>query len=1151
MQEVRDALVAISEGFGSGLGGSAPTGRAPRTSFTYSSRPTTEGGQVGSSGTVASCVSAVKPLTESPSPPVIRSTAAMGISASFHFKTPVEDTRLTHAQTEPERHPHPQSGAPALTRPPPLIPTAAATTATSSPPATAPSSSLSMLRMDESQIRAATYPVDTPLLLQAGAGSGKTQTMAARIVFLLESGVPARCILGICFTRQAAETLRGRVRATLPPPLARQAHDLKLKTFHAFGLECLRRFGNLPADTHVLDARQQHQLARKVVETYAQREKSSEAAADLVDYVNHVKTMKVPPIAQSDPGVQDAYLFPHYQRMLHEEHNAVDFGDLQQMFYDLLRPVSSEPSFANEDGAQALMESGKGGSGALDESSQKQQQQQQQGRRYAPSPVCAALRAEYTHFVVDEFQDFNEIQVELLALLAGDECRVTCVGDPNQCIYTWRGAMPNVFGVWKRRFPRSAVLSLALNYRSDGPIVDAANKVVKARQQAHHHREERAVTLVQCATEDDELQAVPLVLEHVLRRRDPQLGYGDIAILCRSRRRVQLYCDVLRSQRIPVRQLKAISVDRLSTMRSLLALLRLCLSPHSPEGDANVRAVLSTAPLHRLPVGAAKKFFLSLDSVCQARRSAEAAQIHAWRHTMDDGSPLSGVDDASRMLSNNNGRFSGVDVTRRHIREPAVAPALGVHPETYSFFAVLQELVYHNFSREAFPKLEVSKKSQKTIRHVVQLILHVREMLAQPSCDVEQVLRYVLREGGYESDSACAVATRTTPTGPSPHRSGAEAGKRQRSDADGSAEDHDGAHAAGPHIKRVGTLLMEQCASQHNEQQQQQQQPGQYPNDWRRRSTAPTASRRAGGTATFDDGGGLYGEDVMSPEEEAVVWQEQRMNLPELVLHTYRGVHEALQREAAQQMEARAAQDGADPVVGVVDESGAVPLPISSASQSCSNPPSRSNSSTRWLVHPRRPNSGADDSVSVLSNGTCAGTPTLMQSLCPPAVVLRRVLDEFVSLVSSDDYGPMREPEKTSSNASEGSSTAVAVTPQWIGQVTVGTVHRAKGMEWPAVLLPGCWVGEYPVRPREEEKRVFYVGMSRAMKHLICFTAAQKEGASGDVNAAAAACPGVAASSSAGTALEETPYLAAVGDQLERVAFADLKAAYLKEHGYI
>ncbi|CAG9569674.1 putative ATP-dependent DNA helicase [Leishmania major strain Friedlin] len=996
--------------------------------------------------------------------------------------------------------------------------------------------------MDESQIRAATYPADAALILQAGAGSGKTQTMAARIAYLLQSGVPGHSILGICFTRQAAETLRGRVRSTLPPTLTREAHALKLKTFHAFGLECLRRFGALQADTHVLDARQQHQLARRVVDTYAQREKSSEAVTDLVDYVNRVKTMRMPPIPQLDPALQDAYLFPYYQKALHEEHNAVDFGDLQQMFYDLIRPVPATALTASQ-----------GCGGGLDEQQPSQgehqpPQQQQQGGM-VPSDVCTALRAEYTHFVVDEFQDFNEIQVELLALLAGDACHVTCVGDPNQCIYTWRGAMPNVFGVWKKRFPQTAMLTLAVNYRSDGPIVEAANRVVKATQMAHHHREERAVTLVQCASEDDELQAVPLVIEHVLRRRDAHLGYGDIAILCRSRRRVQLYCDVLQSQRIPVRQLRGMSVDHLASMRSLLAFLRLCVSPHGPEGDANVRTVLNTAPLHRLSPGAAKKFLLSLDSVCQARRATEAARIRSWRHTIHvDNSSEVGADNGGAQGSRSEGLQPGAARTSVIGGGCPTATTPGVHPESHSFFAVLQELVYHNFSHALFPKLEVSKKNQKNIRSVVRIVVHAKELLAQPSCDVEQVLRYVLREGGYEGESMAAVAARTVT--PSATTRGT---KRARNSAEGWGSDRcvdeaSGRSSASAYQPRVGALLMERCASQHNQQQQR------YTS-----SSAPASCSSAGGgdsrwdrwhhgsrrsgAASGSDGAG--DEDVLPPEEEAAVWQEQRMNLSELVLHTYHSVQEALEREVTHELD----KEG-----GGGEGRGEEASSRSRPSQASGN---HSNSRSRLFSKA----TAADDSVSNFSAGSTTTTMTVMQALRPPAVVLHRVLDEFVSLVSSDDYGPMREIGNAddAAGAAAGADTAgnggrlpTSTSPHWIGEVTVGTVHRAKGMEWPAVLLPGCWVGEYPVRPRDEEKRVFYVGMSRAMKHLVCFTAAAREGrpGSGQAVTAASVVDLPAQHSQSGT-LEPTPYLAALGDTLERVNYADLKTAYLTEQGYL
>ncbi|KAG5485495.1 hypothetical protein LSCM1_07580 [Leishmania martiniquensis] len=1090
-------------------------GYAPRTSFTYTSRPLSPC-ESKSSETATPSLSLVAPHSSN-----AVSAAGGPVAASLTVSASVPNASVTQeggvAQRSPTRL-HEKDDA--LSRLPSAV----------------------LSRMDEWQIRAATFPVDAALILQAGAGSGKTQTMAARIAFLLQSGVPGASILGICFTRQAAEALRDRVRSTLPPTLARQAHMLKLKTFHAFGLECLRRFGGIGPDTHVLDARQQRQLARRVVETYAQRDKSSEAVTDLVDYVNRVKTMKTPPIPQSDPGLQDAYLFPYYQEALHEEHHAVDFGDLQHMFYELLRPVPATTLAASQGSSGRLPER----EPCEDGHEPQQQQQHQQGRLFPPY-VCTALRAEFTHFVVDEFQDFNEIQVELLALLAGNACRVTCVGDPNQCIYTWRGAMPNVFGVWKKRFPQTAVLTLETNYRSDGPIVAAANSVVKANQLAYHHREEHAVTLVQCANEDDELQAVPLVIEHMLRRRDPRLGYEDIAILCRSRRRVQLYCDVLQSHRIPVRQLRGMSLDHLSSMRSLLAYLRLCTSPHSPEGDADVRTVLNTAPLHRLSGAAAKKFLLSLESVCQARRAREAARIRSWHHPIHaDGCSEAGADDKGAQGTRREGSRPGAACASATRGAITAAPTPGAHPETHSFFAVLQELVYHNFSRELFPKLEVSKKSQKCIRSVTRIVVHVNELLAHPSCDVEQVLRYVLREGGYESDSTATFAARTKTT------SAATRGTKRARDSAGdlgsgrSADEASGRSSASAHQPRAGVLLMDRCASQHNQQQQR------YIS-----SASSSSSSACGSSSTWDrrhhasrrggsgcGGDGALDEDVLPPEEEAAVWQEQRMNLSELVLHTYRSVREAMQREVAHEL-GREGGGGA----GRAEEAGLLCHPSSGSGY-------HSNSRPRPLLKA----AAADDSINDFGVGNTTATKTVMETFCQPAVVLHRVLDEFVSLVSSDDYGPMQEAANADglATAAAGVDTAggsrhppATTSSHWIGKLTVSTVHRAKGMEWPAVLLPGCWVGEYPVRPREEEKRVFYVGMSRAIKHLVCFTAATREVGVGSGQAATTACMADLAQHAQSGRLEPTPYLAAVGNKLERVTYADLKSAYLKDQGYL
>lgn len=905
--------------------------------------------------------------------------------------------------------------------------------------------------IDASQQAAACFPPHQPLLLQAGPGSGKTQTMASRIGYLLHCGVSPRSILGICFTRQAAETLRQRVQTTLPPFTANCAAALKLKTLHSFGLECLRRFGVIEPGRDVYDARKQHQLAKRVVAAFAEREKSSEAVSRLVAYVNRVKAMKKPPIQQPNPEVQEAYLFPFYEKELHEECNAIDFGDMQRMFYDLLRPVVTDAA-TGRDTTETTVNVGSSPKAAIPQ--------------LASSPACDVLQMELTHIVVDEFQDLNEIQVEILAFLAGDACRVTCVGDPNQCIYTWRGAMPDIFGAWQRRFPQTTRLTLAMNYRSDPPIVTAVNNVVQATQRPFHDRSGCTLMQLNCQSCCDEMQAIPLVVEYLLRHRDRRLRYGDVAILCRTKRRVEMVFEALQSSRIPVRELRRVSPDQLSTMRSLLSFLHLCVSSSGWESDADVRTILTLSPLHRLPARATKQLFLSLGSMCEERHS---------RHRRNTANGPS----SSSSSPNSSGSI------RKPLDDPGDIP---VREGPVSYFAILQEIVFHNFSNLLYPKLDISKQNQKILRRLVQLILHAQELLAMSSCDVEQVLRYVLMEGGYDSDST--VVARGASASRSSHGSSSFSAKRGR---DGGSVRH-----------TVGSQLMEDVVAHYNTE-----------GNGRMTATPGLSSMSVLGSRRASHRKGTVEEEedhLIPPEEEYALLHEKGLSLSALLLETYHTVWGAIKAEAS-----KGGTEAAPPLVDAGENAS------EAAYQETSNA----------FLSPRPP--GQDDSVSN-SSVSCS----LLQLRYPPVMVLRRVLDEFLSLTSSDDYGQLHHGHE---NEDESVVGAAGKGPLCLsGEVTVCTVHRAKGMEWPVILLPGCWVGEFPIRTRDaEERRIFFVAMSRAMRHLVCFTAQSSDDAlTYSCEEQMPPSPAAANSTSSKTLLP-SPYLDNLVSSMEHLSFEVLR----------
>ncbi|CBH18287.1 ATP-dependent DNA helicase, putative [Trypanosoma brucei gambiense DAL972] len=805
--------------------------------------------------------------------------------------------------------------------------------------------------LDNSQRVAVCENPSQPLLIIAGAGSGKTLTMASRIAFLILNNVAPQNILGLCFSRQAAETLRGRVASVLPPAMAGLAQKLKLKTFHAFGLECLRRYACIELTTEVYDARRQRDLAFTVVEKHAQYYKGVEAVVTLIDYVNKAKTKKdMRAGTELDPSRQPAYLFRFYESMLHEELNAVDFGDLEQRFLKALRPVRQRNDATSEGNNNSNSSSY---SISADASSTLQL-----------SPMAIQLRSQYTHFVVDEFQDLNEVQLECLALLAGDECRVTCVGDPNQCIYAWRGATAESFNLWRSRFPRSVIMKLETNYRSSAEIVCAVNQVTHLEQSSHKGQSGTNITLVKCKYAWEQLKLIPRIIER-LRGRDRSLPYGSIAVLCRTHRTVRELVTALENDGIPVTELRRGAPNSVALVRALLSYLRLCIHPHS---NVDVECVIRDAPNH-FAAPSATKFIFALQAEALTRR------LHLTTEQQLEG----------------------------HYK--------------CSYYTILRELVHNGFATSS-DRLRTTKPQQKLLRTIIEVTAAAHEALSRFYCNIEDVVRSVAERAGFDDGSAGGAKIRH---------------KVNNGMAGGGFNG----------IKRA-----------------------------KRPRCAPRVA------AHLTDSVDVW-EDVMNEGEEIM------SSIPQLLL----GACEAVQEQIIAEQSAVEADAINGDVLGFSDNRSVV--------------------------------KAEPDERSV---GTHPDVPAA-QPRYDPYTVLQRVIDEFLQLLPSDDFGPMKGPE--------------ALKPEE-RTVTVTTVHQAKGKEWPAVIIPCCYEGEFPIDTRKaEEKRVFYVAMSRAMESLVFLTAEQGP----PTNASGRTADGDHALDSTGTEqqyvqLQMTPYLRPILHQVKVITMS-------------
>lgn len=286
--------------------------------------------------------------------------------------------------------------------------------------------------------RQAVKTLDGPVLILAGAGTGKTRAITYRMANLIASGVPAESILAVTFTNKAAEEMRNRVtdlllRAGVPPG------QPWVSTFHSLCARLLRReapAAGLPRDFAIYDDDDQI-AAIKLVIAKLQIDEDDLTPRNVLSRISYAKnhgqsSEQVRAEAFDQNGRKVADIFAAYESALHES-KALDFDDL------LLRS------------ARLLRES---------------------------AATREKWQARFRYIHVDEYQDTNRVQYELMRLLTGPQQNICVVGDEDQSIYAWRGADVSILLSFSRDFPRAQVVKLERNYRSTQNILDAAGAVV-------------------------------------------------------------------------------------------------------------------------------------------------------------------------------------------------------------------------------------------------------------------------------------------------------------------------------------------------------------------------------------------------------------------------------------------------------------------------------------------------------------------------------------------------------------------------------------------------------------------------------------------------------------------------------------------------
>ncbi len=403
------------------------------------------------------------------------------------------------------------------------------------------------VQLNDPQREAVRY-LDGPLLVLAGAGSGKTRVITEKISWLIEGcGMPARNIAAITFTNKAAKEMQERVTGLLP---GHSASGLSISTFHALGARILRqeaRLIGLKPGFSILDASDTFGLFQDLLKN---TDKGQVRAVQnrISLWKNGLLNPEQALAASADPlETAAAPTYAEYERTL-RAYQAVDFDDLIRLPVKLLE---------------------------------------------AEAEALARWQGRIHHLLVDEYQDTNRCQYMLMKLLAGPRATFTAVGDDDQSIYAWRGADMENIKLLREDFPQLHVVKLEQNYRSTTRILKAANALIANNPKLFEKRlwsdlgHGDAIHIQTCR--DSEHEAEWVVARLTAHRFDHRGKWSDYAILYRGNHQARAFEQHLREQNIPYALSGGQSFFERAEIKDITSYLRLVANPD--DDPAFIRAV--------------------------------------------------------------------------------------------------------------------------------------------------------------------------------------------------------------------------------------------------------------------------------------------------------------------------------------------------------------------------------------------------------------------------------------------------------------------------------------------------------------------------------------------------------------------------------
>ncbi|SDT06070.1 DNA helicase Rep [Pseudomonas oryzae] len=421
-----------------------------------------------------------------------------------------------------------------------------------------------MSRLNPRQQEAVNY-ISGPLLVLAGAGSGKTSVITRKIAYLIQQcGIAARHIVAVTFTNKAAREMKERVGHLLR---GREGAGLTVSTFHNLGLNIIRKehahLGYKPGFS-IFDESDVKALLADIMQKEYQGDDGVDEIKNLIGAWKNDLILPEEALEKArNPREQTAAIvYLHYQRTL-RAYNAVDFDDL------ILLPV----------------------------------------KLFQEHPeVLQKWRNRVRYMLVDEYQDTNASQYLLVKLLVAERAQFTVVGDDDQSIYAWRGARPENLMQLKEDFPSLKVVMLEQNYRSTSRILKCANVLIANNPHVFEkqlwsemgHGDE--IRVIRCKNEEAECEriAMEILTEH-LRTQRP---YSDFAILYRGNYQAKLMELKLQHHQIPYRLSGGTSFFARQEVKDLMSYFRLLVNPDDDNAFLRVinvpRREIGSATLEKL-----------------------------------------------------------------------------------------------------------------------------------------------------------------------------------------------------------------------------------------------------------------------------------------------------------------------------------------------------------------------------------------------------------------------------------------------------------------------------------------------------------------------------------------------------------------------